>query len=227
MALRTFDDSYKHKGLRKGLVDSLIAKGIDNEQVIQAMRAVPRHFFIDPAFDLLAYEERAFPILSNQTMSQPFTVAFQTQLLSVKPFDKILEIGTGSGYQAAILGELGALVYTIERQQALFTALKESGNPLKTKYKQIKYFYGDGFAGLPTYAPFDKIIITCGAPDVPPKLIEQLKVGGVMVIPQNEGDQQRMKRLTKVAEGDIKEEQFGNFLFVPMLSGMNKSGDKL
>jgi protein-L-isoaspartate(D-aspartate) O-methyltransferase len=221
MAKRQFEDTYKHKGLRKQLVNSLVEKGITDPNVLSAMNTVPRHYFIDTAFDHVAYEERSFPIVDNQTMSQPFTVAFQTQLMQIKPFERILEIGTGSGYQCSVLAEMGAMVFTIERQKALYTTLKESGNPLVAKYKKVKYFYGDGFAGLSQFAPFDKIIITCGAPEIPNALVTQLKIGGVMVIPQDEGNQQRMKRITKISDAQLEEEQFGNFLFVPMLAGKN------
>ncbi len=219
--MRTYEDSYKHKGWRKSMVDQLRAKNIATEDVLQAMNEVPRHYLIDPAFDHLAYEDRSFPIGQDQTISQPSTVAFQTSLLQVKKFEKILEVGTGSGYQSAVLGQLKANVYTIERQKPLYDVFQKS-NPFKTVYKTIKYFYGDGFEGLPMYAPFDKIIITCGAPIIPPKLLQQLKVGGFLIIPENEGDAQRMKRITKISGTEFSTEEFGNFLFVPMLQGRQK-----
>lgn len=212
-------DSYQHKGLRKKLVDLLIEKGITDEAVLAAINAIPRHFFLDSAFDKIAYEDRAFPIGEGQTISQPYTVAYQTQLLQIKKMDKVLEIGTGSIYQATVLAEIGARVYTIERQKKLFEAQKNYF--FKSKYPNIKFYFGDGFEGLPTFAPFDKVIITAAAPFIPPKLVEQLKVGGMMVIPVDEGDAQRMLRLTKQTDGSMKEESFEQFSFVPMLTGKN------
>ncbi|HCY90070.1 MAG TPA: protein-L-isoaspartate(D-aspartate) O-methyltransferase, partial [Chitinophagaceae bacterium] len=179
--MRKFEDTYRHKGLRKQLVDGLREKGISDEKVLQAINQIPRHYFLDTALDRIAYEDRAFPIAEGQTISQPYTVAFQTQLLQVKPGEKILEIGTGSAYQASVLAELGAQVYTIERQKALFDSNKHF--VLKAKYPQIKFFYGDGFEGLPTFAPFDKIIITAAAPFIPPNLVDQMKIGAMMVVP--------------------------------------------
>jgi protein-L-isoaspartate(D-aspartate) O-methyltransferase len=217
--MRKFEDTYRHKGLRKKLVDLLRQKGISDENVLEAIMAIPRHYFLDSAFDEIAYEDRAFPIQEGQTISQPYTVAYQTQLLQVKPFDKVLEIGTGSIYQASVLAEMGAAVYTIERQKKLFEKSKQF--VLKAKYPTIKFFYGDGYEGLPTFAPFDKVIITAAAPFIPPKLVEQLKPGGLMVIPVDEGEHQRMLRLTKHADGTYSEAAFANFSFVPMLSGKN------
>ena len=217
--MRKYEDTYRHKGLRKKLVDKLREKGITDENVLSAINNIPRHYFLDTALDNIAYEDRAFPISDGQTISQPYTVAYQTQLLQVKPSDKILEIGTGSIYQATVLGEMGAKVFTIERQKNLFD--KTKNYVFKSKYSNIKFFYGDGFEGLPTYAPFNKIIITAAAPFIPPKLIEQLKPGGFMVIPVDEGEHQRMLRITKQADGSFSEEAFHNFSFVPMLSGRN------
>ena len=174
---------------------------------------------MESAFDEIAYEDRAFPIAAEQTISQPYTVAYQTQLLQIKPFDKVLEIGTGSIYQATVLVEMGAKVFTIERQKELFDKTKHF--IFKKEYPNLKFFYGDGYEGLPTYGPFDKIIITAAAPFIPPKLIEQLKVGGFMVVPVDEGAHQRMVRLTKSADGGYTEETFENFSFVPMLTGKN------
>jgi protein-L-isoaspartate(D-aspartate) O-methyltransferase len=165
--LRKFEDTYRHKGLRKKLIDSLRDKGISNERVLAAMNEVPRHFFLDTALDNIAYEDRAFPIAMGQTISQPYTVAYQTSLLEVEPQDKILEIGTGSIYQATVLAEMGAKVYTIERQKKLFDLTRKF--VLKAKYPSIKFFYGDGFEGLPTFAPFDKVLITAAAPFIPPR----------------------------------------------------------
>jgi protein-L-isoaspartate(D-aspartate) O-methyltransferase len=217
--MRKYEDTYRHKGLRKKLIELLKEKGITDSTVLEAINNIPRHFFLDSAFDEIAYEDRAFPISEGQTISQPYTVAYQTQLLQVKPADKILEIGTGSIYQATVLAEMGAKVFTIERQKNLFEKTKSF--VLKSKYPNLKFFYGDGFEGLPTYAPFDKVIITAAAPFIPPKLIEQLKTGGKMVIPVDEGAYQRMLRLTKNGDGSYEEEVFENFSFVPMLTGKN------
>ncbi|MCC6634469.1 MAG: protein-L-isoaspartate(D-aspartate) O-methyltransferase [Chitinophagaceae bacterium] len=213
------EDTYRHKGLRKQLIDILKEKGITQENVLNAINNIPRHFFLDPAFDNIAYEDRAFPIGEGQTISQPYTVAYQTQLLNVKKFDKVLEIGTGSVYQASVLAELGASVFTIERQKNLY--VKNNKFIFKNKYLNIKFFYGDGFEGLPQFAPFDKIMITAAAPFIPTKLIEQLKIGGQMVIPVDEGEVQRMLRLTKQKDGTLLEEEFEKFSFVPMLKGKN------
>lgn len=217
--MRRYEDSYRHKGLRKQLIDVLRNKGITDERILEAMNNIPRHYFLDSAFDQVAYEDKAFPIAEGQTISQPYTVAYQTQLLEVKPFEKVLEIGTGSGYQAIVLGEMQAMVYTIERQKKLFDAHKQF--VLRNKYGNIKYFYGDGFEGLPTYAPFDKVLVTAAAPFIPPKLLEQLKPGGKLVIPVGEGKVQQMLRITKHADGTTSEEVFDNFSFVPMLIGKN------
>lgn len=215
--MRTTEDSYLHKGLRRKLVEQITEKGITDKAVLQALMNVPRHFFLDSAFEKQAYEDRAFPIGQDQTISQPYTVAYQTQLLQVKPFDKILEVGTGSAYQACILAELKAKVYSIERQKKLYELNKEFAY-LK-KYPTLQLFYGDGFEGLPTYAPFDKILITAAAPYVPEKLIAQLKPGGAMVLPLDEDSMQRMHRITKNADGSLLEEKFDQFSFVPMLVG--------
>jgi protein-L-isoaspartate(D-aspartate) O-methyltransferase len=217
--MRKYEDTYRHKGLRKKLIDILKEKGITDYTVLEAINNIPRHFFLDSAFDEIAYEDRAFPISDGQTISQPYTVAYQTQLLQIKANDKILEIGTGSIYQASVLAEMGAKVFTIERQKNLFEKTKNF--IFKTKYNNLKFFYGDGFEGLPTYAPFDKVIITAAAPFIPPKLIEQLKPGGKMIIPVDAGEHQRMLRLTKNADGSYEEEAFENFSFVPMLAGKN------
>jgi len=215
--MRPIEDTYRHKGLRKKLVDIVRSKGITDETVLEAINKIPRHFFLDSAFDELAYEDRAFPIGEGQTISQPYTVAYQTQLLAIKKFDKVLEVGTGSAYQACVLAEVGAMVYTIERQKKLYDANKNFQH-LK-KYPSIKFFYGDGYEGLPTYGPFDKVIITAAAPEIPPKLIEQLKPGGMMVIPLGAGNVQQMMRITKLENGALKEEVFDNFSFVPMIEG--------
>jgi len=206
-------DTYKTKGLRKTLVEGLKNKGITSLFVLSAIEKIPRHLFIDSSFLEFAYQDRPFPIGEGQTISQPFTVAKQTELLQVKPKEKILEIGTGSGYQASVLVELGAKVFTIERHRNLFIKTKEL---LKNLKYNAKCFYGDGYAGLPNFAPFDKIIVTCGAPFVPEALKEQLKIGGIMVIPEGE-DVQKMNVYTKLSDTEFSCEEHGDFRFVPML----------
>jgi len=215
--MRGIKDEFVHKGMRKQLVDQIREKGITDEKVLGAILSVPRHFFLDSAFEKQAYEDRAFPIGEDQTISQPYTVAYQTQLLEIKPFQKILEVGTGSAYQATILAELKAKVYSIERQKKLFDANKDF--LFLKKYPTLNLFYGDGFEGLPTYAPFDKILITAAAPFIPEKLLAQLKPGGCMVLPLDEGDNQRMHRIRKGIDGSISDEKFDEFSFVPMLVG--------
>lgn len=213
------EDTFLHKGLRTKLVDELVKLGIKDAAVIAAIQKIPRHFFLEPGFERYAYENRAFTILANQTISHPYTVAFQTELLAIKKFDKVLEVGTGSAYQSCVLAELGAQVFSIERQKELYDYANHFFY-LK-KYGTIKRFYGDGFAGLPTYGPFDKIIITAGAPKIPEQLVAQLKTGGIMIIPLGENEQQQMLRLTKLEDGSLKEEHYGSFSFVPMLEGKN------
>jgi len=199
-------------------VEDLRAKGIKDEKELQAIMAIPRHFFLDPVFEQIAYQDRAFPIAAAQTISHPYTVAYQTELLQPKPFEKILEIGTGSAYQSCVLAQMGAFVYTIERQHELFK--QNNSFFYLNQFPKIKRFYGDGFEGLPSFAPFDKIIITAAAPFIPPKLCEQLKEGGIMVIPvDNDGSEgQKMKKITK-KNGDIQVEELADFNFVPMLAG--------
>jgi protein-L-isoaspartate(D-aspartate) O-methyltransferase len=214
------EDTYLHKGMRKQLVDTLRNKGIKDEKVLAAINNVPRHFFLDTAFERIAYEDRAFEILAKQTISHPFTVAFQTELLQIKKFDKVLEIGTGSAYQSCILAELGAMVFSIERQRELYDFVDKNFSFIK-KYPTIKRFYGDGYAGKATFAPFDKIIVTAGAPFVPEKLIEQLKPGGIFVIPVGDENGQRMLKITKEIDHKIITEELGDFDFVPMLEGRN------
>ena len=217
------EDMLRHKSMRKSLIESIREKGITDENVLRAMMEVPRHFFFDKEFENIAYEDRAFPIAAQQTISQPYTVAFQSQLLKVNRHDKVLEIGTGSMYQATILAEMGARVFSIERQRELFLKTKKFN--LRKRYPEagLKFFYGDGFAGLPTYKYFDKIIITCGAPFIPPKLIEQLKPGGIMVVPIAADEHHKMHRITKNQDGTYKEEVFSDFSFVPMLPGTNSN----
>ena len=214
------EDNYLHKGLRKKLVDTLKEKGINNDSVLNAVNNIPRHFFLDPAFERIAYEDRAFPIAADQTISQPYTVAYQTQLLQIKKFDKVLEIGTGSAYQSCVLAELGASVYSIERQKELYDFVGKFF--FLKNYPSIKRFYGDGYKGLPGYAPFDKIIITAAAPYIPDALIEQLKPGGIMVVPVGDDAGQKMMLITKDKNGELSKEGTGDFSFVPMLQGKNK-----
>lgn len=214
-------DTYRHKGLRKALVSTIAGKGITDKRILDAILKVPRHFFFDNAFVEFAYQDKAFPIGSGQTISQPYTVAFQTQLLNLKKGEKVLEIGTGSGYQTAILLELEAKVFSIERQKKLFVRAKEMLEKLSYR---VKLFFGDGFKGLPAFGPFDKILVTAGAPDIPKDLIDQLKPGGIMVIPVDKGESQVMYRLIKSTENeDYTIEEHGNFMFVPMLK--NKAAD--
>ncbi len=220
--MRKYEDTYQHKGLRRKLVETIRNKGITDENVLAAINNIPRHYFLDSAFDKIAYEDRAFPIGEGQTISQPYTVAYQTQLLKVNINDKILEIGTGSAYQATVLAEMGARVFTIERQKKLYD-IQQQKYVFVNKYPSIKFFYGDGFLGLPTFAPFDKILITAAAPYIPPILVEQLRTGGIMVLPlDDESGNQRMLRITKRADGGYDEEAFEQFSFVPMLRGKNK-----
>lgn len=222
--MKKTDDAYFLKGLRLQLVGLLKEKGITDESVLNAINLIPRHYFLDNAFAKIAYEDRAFPIDADQTISQPYTVAFQSQLLKIKKGEKVLEIGTGSMYQTAILAALGAKVYTIERQKALFDKTKEFNKVFGDQFPDVYFHYGDGFEGLPEFAPFDKIIITAAAPKVPEKLWEQLKVRGMMVIPLDESESvQRMLRLTKKKDGLAKRESFEEFSFVPMLQGKSQS----
>ena len=210
-------DSFKHKGLRNKLVLDLKTKGIKDDSVLEAVKSVPRHLFMDSGFLDHAYQDKAFPIASGQTISQPFTVAFQTELLNVKKDHKILEIGTGSGYQAAILCHMGAKVYTIERIKELFR--KTSVFLPSINYRPKKIIYGDGYLGYSEEAPYDSIIVTAGASEIPEKLINQLKIGGRMVIPVGE-EVQKMKLLTKLSESDFETKIFGDFQFVPMLKNI-------
>jgi len=208
-----------HQGLRERLVKELAAKGITDKNVLNAIGKVKRHIFFNTTFIKFAYEDKAFPIAAGQTISQPFTVAMQTQLLQVKPGDKILEIGTGSGYQTCVLLEMGAKVFTIERQKELY-------DKTKTLLPQIGYFpkmfYGDGYIGLESYAPFDKVIVTAGAPYIPEPLKQQLRPGGRLVIPVGEGDTQEMFLIEKISEHEYGQTQHGLFRFVPMLTEKNR-----
>ncbi len=214
-------DSYVHKGKRKILVDYLREKmGISDENVLTAITKVPRHLFLESIFEDFAYEDRAFPILASQTISHPSTVAEQTELLELKDKEKVLEIGTGSGYQTAVLVAMNAFVYTIERQKDLhdFAQIKLRELHLRPKFQS----FGDGFAGLPTFAPFDKILVTCGAETLPTELLHQLRIGGKMVIPLGKTEEQVLTRFTKKSEKEFEKEEFGAYKFVPMLNKTNQ-----
>lgn len=209
-------DSYLQKGKRRKLVAGIRKKGIRDDRVLKAMEELPRHFFMAKDFESWAYEDKAFPIGNEQTISQPYTVAYQTALLDVKPREKVLEIGTGSGYQAAILSVLGARVYTIERQKPLYDKTKKLLK--KLGFGGIRIFFKDGYLGLPEFAPFDKILITAGAPEIPETLLQQLKIGGKMVVPVGK-KVQTMYCITKTGEDEYEEETFADFRFVPFLKG--------
>lgn len=217
LASAMLNDLPRHKGQRNKLVRELIAKGIRQPEVLKAIGKIPRHLFIDSSFEDYAYQDKAFPIAAGQTISQPFTVAFQTELLQLAPGEKVLEIGTGSGYQACVLHEMGVKVFTIERQKELFDITRQ--NMRKLGY-HFPLKYGDGFAGLPSFAPFDKVIVTAGAPGIPEKLVEQMKPGGRMVIPVGQGTQ-KMKLVTKDETGEVLITDYGDFRFVPMLGSRN------
>jgi protein-L-isoaspartate(D-aspartate) O-methyltransferase len=209
-------DSYRHKGLRKKLIDSIRSKGIMDENVLEAMNRVPRHQFMDSSFINFSYTDKAFPISAGQTISQPYTVAFQTELLAVKKHVKVLEVGTGSGYQTAVLLEMGARVYTIERVRQLFLEAQKTLASLN--YKPV-FFFGDGYEGLPAYAPFDRILITAAALEVPQVLLDQLSVGGILVIPEGGPSGQRMIRVIRESEDKFNRTEHGYFTFVPLLRG--------
>ena len=211
-------DTFRHKGLRQILVDKIRKKGITDESALRMINEIPRHLFLDNAFVQFAYEDKPFPIGSGQTISQPYTVAFQTQLLELNPYEKVLEVGTGSGYQAAVLIGMEANVYTIERQKELFQKTKEF---LPELGYNCNFYYGDGYKGLEQFAPFDKIIVTCGAPTIPEDLIKQLKVGGRMVAPIGKGDVQVMNLIEKTSETETKITTHGEFSFVPMINNKN------
>jgi protein-L-isoaspartate(D-aspartate) O-methyltransferase len=216
------EDNYRQRGLRNNLVKKLRLKGILDERVLAAIGKVPRHVFFDDALLMHAYEDKAFPIGEGQTISQPYTVAFQTEKLEIKPGDKVLEIGTGSGYQAAILVEMGAKVYTIEFQKKLYERTKEFLPSIG--YKPF-FFFGDGSKGIPAKAPYDKIIVTAGAPVVPTALIDQLAEGGMMIIPVGDREKQLMLRIKKKS-GKIIKEEFDNFAFVPLLGEQGWDGKR-
>ncbi|MBW8199391.1 protein-L-isoaspartate(D-aspartate) O-methyltransferase [Flagellimonas abyssi] len=211
-------DTLKHRGMRKNLADIVAAKGVTDNKVLDAIKTIPRHLFLDSSFEDHAYQDKAFPIGADQTISQPYTVAFQTELLEVKPNAKILEIGTGSGYQTAVLMHLRAKVYTIERQLELFKTTSLFFN--KMHYRPKKMIFGDGYKGLPEEAPFDGIIVTAGAPEVPRPLMAQLKVGGRLVIPVGT-DEQIMTLFVRKSEKEFEKKEFGSFRFVPLLEDKN------
>ncbi|NNE56185.1 MAG: protein-L-isoaspartate(D-aspartate) O-methyltransferase [Flavobacteriales bacterium] len=210
----TQNDTYRHKGLRKLLIQELRESGISNENVLEAMNTIPRHYFMEGAFLEYAYDNKAFQIGAGQTISQPYTVAFQTQLLQLEKGEKVLEIGTGSGYQTSVLCELGAKVVSIERQRLLYDNARLL---IPTLGYRPRLFYGDGFKGKEAFGPYDKVLITCGAPFIPEALIHQTKIGGRLVIPLGEGDVQEMILLEKISETEIRKSRHGKFSFVPML----------
>ncbi len=209
-----FEDNYKHKGMRRALVKLIESKGIQDPQVLRAIGTVPRHVFFEKAFLEHAYQDKAFPIGEGQTISQPYTVARQTELLEIKPGDKVLEIGTGSGYQACVLLEMGAKVYTIEYIEKLY---RRTSQLLPRMGYQPSFHLGDGSMGLPAYAPYHKIIVTAGAPSLPDTLIKQLAIGGMLVIPIGDNNTQSMVRITKISETELEKEDFGYFSFVPLV----------
>ncbi|HBB90801.1 MAG TPA: protein-L-isoaspartate O-methyltransferase [Bacteroidales bacterium] len=213
------EDSFQHQGLRRKLVEVVKRKGISDLRVLDALMKVPRHAFMDSTFLRFAYQDQAFPISSGQTISQPYTVAFQTQLLDLQDHQKVLEVGTGSGYQAAVLAEMGVRVFTVERIRKLFAdsqaLLRKLGYP-------IRFFYGDGYAGLPAYAPFDRILVTAGAPAVPETLITQLAIGGILVVPVGDREVQVMTRCIRTGEDQFETTTHGSFVFVPMKPGLEE-----
>jgi len=212
------NDSFLHKGQRQRLVEELRTKGIHHAPVLHAIGNVPRHlFFTDTILQSHAYDDKAFPIDAGQTISQPYTVAFQTQLLNIQAKDKVLEIGTGSGYQAAVLCTLGTRVYSIERQKQLYFKTKQL---LRSLNFFVETFLGNGYNGVPQFAPFDKIIITAAAPYIPRPLLEQLAIGGILVVPIGEGAQQKMLKIVKISENEFEQSEHGTFSFVPMLGGI-------
>lgn len=221
--MRQFTDTFKHKGRRRQLIEELLQMGINDQRILEAFDAIPRHFFLDLAFDEQAYTNMAFQIGSGQTISHPYTVAFQTQLLELEKGMKVLEIGTGSGFQTAILCQLGAKVYSIERHQPLHVKAKQMLAHFKFN---PGLFFGDGYKGNRVYAPYDRILVTCGAPDLPQLLLEQLKIGGLMIIPVGEGAEQKMLRIQKNAPDNYSTQEFGTFKFVPMLERTVKTQSK-
>lgn len=213
-------ESYRHKGLRKALIELLKKKGINNKPILDAINKVPRHLFLDKAFEEWAYKDQAFPIKAGQTISQPYTVAFQTLLLEPNHEEKVLEIGTGSGYQASILSHLFKKVYSIERQIELYESTSELLS--KIGYNKVRTLFGDGYQGAPRFAPFDKILVTAGATEIPKLLLEQLKIGGYLVVPVGLTDDKSMLRIKKISDSEFEQESFGIFRFVPFKEGVVK-----
>jgi len=212
-------DSYRHMGLRRRLIESIQSKGIKDKAVLNAMNKLPRHFFLDKAFEEIAYQDKAFPIAANQTISQPYTVAFQTEQLKIEPKMSVMEVGTGSGYQASVLALMGARVYTIERQEELYQFANEMFK--KLGLGRIRTYFRDGYKGLPEFAPFDKIIVTAAANDIPTALLSQLKIGGILIIPIGK-ERQQMCKIIKESERQYKRIYLDYFKFVPLLKGLNK-----
>jgi len=217
------EESFEAKGKRKRLVEELRSKGISDESVLKAIGKVPRHLFMDDAFLKHAYQDKAFPIAAGQTISQPYTVAVQTILLNVGKRDRVLEIGTGSGYQAAVLAEMGVKVYTIERQRELYSKAQVL---LGSMGYRIQFFLGDGYEGQPQYGPYDGIVITAATAEVPDKLLRQLRIGGRLVVPRGDRDTQVMTLYTRRGEDDYDITTHGYFVFVPMLKGIANSNEK-
>lgn len=211
-----YNDTPRHQGLRKRLVDGLKIKGIRNDKVLEAIGRIPRHLFMESGFINFAYKDQAFPIGAGQTISQPYTVAFQTCLLNIEKNDKVLEVGTGSGYQAAVLVEMGAKVFTIERQKELYEKVHRF---LPSIGYSPACFFGDGYKGLPNLAPFDKILVTAGAPSIPRDLKLQLKIGGTLVVPVGDNKRQEMYEITRISNDEFTSKKHGGFVFVPMLKG--------
>ncbi len=211
-------DTFRQQGLRKRLVQELKELGILDDNVLKAIEKIPRHFYVETTFGDVAYENKPLSIGRGQTISNPYTVAYQTELLEIIGNEKVLEIGTGSGYQSAVLAELNVQVYTIERHQPLSKKAKKILDSFG--YTNVFTFYGDGFKGLPDHAPFDKILITAAAPEIPKELLKQLKINGVMVIPYGNGDTQQMIRIKRLDNNEFEKETFSTFTFVPMLKGI-------
>lgn len=218
--MEPYKDTYQYQGLRKKLVKELKQKGIKNKAVLQAFEKIPRHFFFEKAFAEWAYQDKAFPIGKGQTISQPFTVAFQTELLDIKKRESVMEIGTGSGFQAAVLATLGARVYTIERHEALHITAKQRLK--KMGFAGIRFYFKDGYKGLPEFAPFDKILVTAAAPVIPQALKTQLKIGGRLVIPVGDDKGQKMLLITRLDQQHFEEKELGDFKFVPFLKGISR-----
>jgi protein-L-isoaspartate(D-aspartate) O-methyltransferase len=210
------NDTFQHKGLRRKLVDTIRKKGIRDPRILEAIGTIPRHLFMDSSFIHFSYKDQAFPIGAGQTISQPYTVAFQTELLDVQPRQKILEIGTGSGYQTAVLLELGASVYTIERQRSLY--IRSQAILAELGYKP-HFFFGDGYLGKESYGPYDRILVTAGAEEIPEPLKRQLKTGGIMVVPEGGGNGQVMVRIVRTGDDEFERTEHGYFAFVPLISG--------